>query len=268
MHKNQNKEAQFLFGFNLQNYLQVGIGHKILVQEVEKGSLNQVFPELIASVGLSGGPYHAETVFEHLIAALKAAEKDLIKIDNRFNNWILRLGVLLHDIGKPVVRSKDGKSFHKHEVVGAEIAWKCCSRWGYGSEVANHVSKLVRYHMWRFEDDTRDTRIRRWLLKVGEKCFEDLMLLRMADRKGNKRKNGKSLVTSKQKELQDTVVRLRQEGPVFIEDINLPKKRILELTSEKERLSKISNLLGVLRRHPEKNEEEYVVWFLGKDENE
>src|SRR5690606_37902965 len=51
----------------------------------------------------------------------------------------------------------------------------------------NYVSKLVRWHQWRFYDDTTERAYRSFILRFGAEHWKDIFDLRIADRAGNQR---------------------------------------------------------------------------------
>ena len=84
--------------------------------------------------------YHDHDAFFHTVEAVKYSEKDLI----------LRLAMLLHDIGKPETYNKDenGKiTFYGHAVKGERIAFKILNRLGYDKNLISEVCMYIRHHM-------------------------------------------------------------------------------------------------------------------------
>ncbi len=81
----------------------------------EGGLLEMLLPEVHACHGVAQGGYHVADVFGHtLLAVEKAAEQGPPDL-------VLRLAVLLHDVGKPPTATPDG-AFHGHHEVGAALA--------------------------------------------------------------------------------------------------------------------------------------------------
>jgi poly(A) polymerase len=85
---------------------------------------------------------------------------------------VLRLGALLHDIGKPATRAftEDGVQFHHHEVVGARMAEARLKALRYPNEVVADVVKLVemhlRFHTYRM--GWNDAALRRYVRDAGD----------------------------------------------------------------------------------------------------
>lgn len=95
----------------------------------------------------------------------------------------LRLAALLHDIAKPqcVVNEGDGQfHYYGHEVLGAKMTEEILKRLRYPNVVVEHVTTLVRHHMFAF-DDAGPKAYRRLLANVGRDTAEDLLTLHTAD---------------------------------------------------------------------------------------
>lgn len=146
------------------------------------GILKYIVPELEIGIGVEQNGEHIYDVWEHNLRTMQhAADK----------SWPLhiRLAGLFHDIGKPATREwskeKNDYTFYGHDVVGARITKKICERLKFGNEMAEKVTKLVRYHMF-FADTDQITlsAVRRLVAKVGAENVWDLIDLRICDRIG------------------------------------------------------------------------------------
>ena len=92
----------------------------------------------------------------------------------------LRLTMLLHDIGKPACFSlgEDGQGhFYGHARESVRMAGEILRRLRYPKALTQQVETLIRYHDSVLEED----RIRRWLNKLGEETFFDLLAVQRAD---------------------------------------------------------------------------------------
>lgn len=114
----------------------------------ELGVLTAYLSEFKDLVGFfQPGVYHCYTADEHTIIALTNIEK-LIDDNSRMSKILyeierrdlLYLGVLFHDIAKPI-------SVSGHEIIGAEIASSVMERLGYEQYEINLVKFLVRHHL-------------------------------------------------------------------------------------------------------------------------
>ena len=103
---------------------------------------------------------------------------------------MLRLGALLHDVGKPRARQpREGApgeySFFKHEYVGAEMAEEICRRLKLANADRDRVVAMVKNHMFFYMGDWSDGTIRRFVRRVGgQQGLADLFALREGDVKG------------------------------------------------------------------------------------
>jgi poly(A) polymerase len=59
----------------------------------------------------------------------------------------LSLGLLLHDLGKPIASSVPGRRFDHHAEIGSTLAQRFLSRLGFSPSISTDVAYLVRYHM-------------------------------------------------------------------------------------------------------------------------
>jgi tRNA nucleotidyltransferase (CCA-adding enzyme) len=225
--------------------------------------LRYVFPDLKEGVGCKQNQYHTEPVFDHL---LRCCDASVEFTDDPF----LRLAALTHDIAKPHTKSVDKDNnihFYKHEIVGASIIYKWMSEHEFTTEQIEYVSKLVRYHQWRFEENTKDKTLRRWLYDVGKYVWRDLIILRCADRKGNLAKVHKPIITREMQELLDRVDQLIATGkPIFKEDLAINSNDLINLNHSLEKQHKeiFRELMGLVINEPEKNTKADLLAFVNK----
>lgn len=101
--------------------------------------LVELIPELKLMFNfLHNHPHHHLDVWNHTLLALSFAE----------NNFVIRLTLLLHDIGKPLCfTEKDGiRHFHGHPEMSSKLAEKILYRLGYDRQLISLVCYLIRYH--------------------------------------------------------------------------------------------------------------------------
>jgi tRNA nucleotidyltransferase (CCA-adding enzyme) len=140
----------------------------------ETGVLARISPELAAQQGVAQNKIPDEDLWDHTLRSVDAAPAD---------RPIVRLAVLLHDIGKPAAQA-DGH-FHGHERIGAELSAALLVRLRYPRETIGRVVLLVRNHMFLYEPAWSDAAIRRFIAKIGPDALEELFLLREADNEGS-----------------------------------------------------------------------------------
>jgi tRNA nucleotidyltransferase (CCA-adding enzyme) len=101
--------------------------------------VTEIIPELAPCIGLEQNKiYHKFDVWEHTLSAIDNAERDSI----------IRLAVLLHDIGKPecYTETETGIHFYGHPEAGASIADEILHRLKMSNDIISTVCTLVKYH--------------------------------------------------------------------------------------------------------------------------
>ena len=152
-----------------------------LVQLEELGLLEYVIPELREGIRVTQNKHHIYTVWEHNLLALDYAARKNYPLE-------IRLGALLHDVGKPRTKAGDGpdSTFYNHEVVGAKMTKTLLERLKFSTKFVRHVTHLVRYHLFYYNvGEVTEAGIRRFVRRVGEENVEDLLKVREADRIGS-----------------------------------------------------------------------------------
>jgi tRNA nucleotidyltransferase (CCA-adding enzyme) len=151
----------------------------ILLEELDL--LRYVLPELREGLGVGQNLHHIYTVFEHNVRALDYTAKKNYSLE-------VRLASLLHDVGKPKTKQGDGhnSTFYNHEIVGAKMAIRALDRLKFSRELIEHVTHLIRYHMFYYNvGEVSPAGVRRFLARVGPDNVDDLIKVREADRIGS-----------------------------------------------------------------------------------
>jgi len=144
--------------------------------------LPYVIRETEVMIGVGQNGVHIYDVWEHCLRALQHAADKGTSLE-------IRLGALLHDVGKPKTKrfdpAKKDHTFYGHEVVGARIAKQALENLKFPQKTIDIVEKLVRNHMF-FADTDQITlsAVRRIIAKVGPDLVWDLMTVRACDRIG------------------------------------------------------------------------------------
>ena len=144
-HQIQESESSVFFREILR--LPSNVGDTLYVMN-ELGALGAFMPEFRDLNGfLQHGVYHSYTADEHTLIAIQNVEKlandnsQLGKIFNKLKDKEkLFLGLLLHDIAKPI-------NISGHEIIGAELASSIMYRMGYSDEEISIVASLVMNHL-------------------------------------------------------------------------------------------------------------------------
>lgn len=152
---------------------------------VDAGLAEQVLPEVPAlRLEIDEHARHKD-VYEHSLTALDRA----IVLEGERGlepDLILRLAVLLHDIGKPATREIEaggGVTFHHHDVLGARLATKRLKALRFDKATIEGVADLIRLHLRFFgyaEGAWTDSAVRRYVRDAGEH-LERLHILSRAD---------------------------------------------------------------------------------------
>jgi tRNA nucleotidyltransferase/poly(A) polymerase len=142
----------------------------------ETGVLAVISPELAAQRGVPQNKVDGEDLWDHTLRAVDAAPAD---------RPIVRLAVLLHDVGKPATLA-DGH-FHQHDVVGAAQAVDLLARLRFPRATIDTIEVLIRHHMFTVDPDATGAAIRRFIKRVGPEHVHALLELRRADDIGSGR---------------------------------------------------------------------------------
>ena len=134
--------------------------------------ITEIIPELIPAIGFKQNtPYHCYDVFRHTLYSVESAPRDVH----------IRLTMLFHDIGKPSRYTEaDGVGhFYGHAKVSADMAGSILKRLKYDNDTIETVTQLIIYHDAIFKP--RRKQIKRWLNKIGEARFRQLVEVKKAD---------------------------------------------------------------------------------------
>lgn len=130
----------------------------------ELGILKIIIPEIEVMRGVKQGPYHHLDVWRHSLESLRQIELLIreLKNDKRVQDYLnesvsgerrrrslIKLGALLHDIGKPkAMRHEDGKTkFHGHERIGSRITQDAARRLKLSNDELDSLEKMVFWHL-------------------------------------------------------------------------------------------------------------------------
>lgn len=131
-------------------------------------------PELERCVGFEQNTkYHCYDVFEHTLQAVALCNSD---------DLITRLGVLLHDIGKPLCYTEDeqGGHFKGHAPVGVEITREILSRLRFDNETVRRMELLVEWHDIPLSAEKK--RVKRLMQKISDADILRLLEIKRCDR--------------------------------------------------------------------------------------
>ena len=131
-------------------------------------------PELDACVGFEQNTkYHCYDVFEHTLHALDLCEND---------DLLTRLGILLHDIGKPLCYTEDeqGGHFKGHAPKGVELTHNILSRLRFDNETIHRIELLVEWHDIPLSAEKK--RVKRLMQRLCDADILRLLEIKRCDR--------------------------------------------------------------------------------------
>lgn len=117
-------------------------------------------------------PHHMYNVGEHTLKAMENIRPEKVQ----------RLTMLLHDVGKPSMKTVDADHiahFKGHEEKGAKIAKQILKRLKFDNDTLNKVTKLTFYHDHRMPARMKEVRFA--MNQIGKDLFPLYMEIRMAD---------------------------------------------------------------------------------------
>lgn len=117
--------------------------------------------------------YHCYDVWEHTLHALESTDSTAL---------IPRLGILLHDIGKPAKFTQDEKGGHfkGHGEESMRLTEEILRRLRYDNATREQLVKLVQYHDVHLLPQRKA--LKRALLRFGSQGIRDLLTIQYADR--------------------------------------------------------------------------------------
>lgn len=201
---------------------------------------------------LQNNPHHKYNVGEHTLQALTYTPK----------NIMIRLTILLHDIGKPYTKTtdKDGiDHFYRHAKMSTDLAHKILKRLKLDNKTIEYVTRLITYHDMRIKP--KEKNVRRAINKIGQDIFEYLLLVQEADLKAQS--------TYQQKEKLLTLLsinqlfnRIKHENQcISIKQLKVSGRDIIGLgIKQGKNIGEIlSYLLDIVLENPEQNQKNVLL---------
>lgn len=139
----------------------------------ELGITGMVLPEFDRMMETEQeNPHHCYNVGEHTLRSLSYVDGDKV----------LRIAMLLHDVGKPECKTVDENGvahFKTHDLAGEIRAKEVLTRLKFDNDTKRKVSKLIRFHDYRMPATTKS--VRRAMNKMGKDIFPMYLAVRYAD---------------------------------------------------------------------------------------
>lgn len=221
----------------------------------EAGVTKVILPELDEIMQTKQNhPHHSYSVGEHTLISVKSVPADKV----------LRLSMLFHDIGKPVVQTVDEQGithFHGHAEISENIARQVLHRLKFDNDTTYKVCRLVLYHDYGNQVEPTPQIVRRAVNKIGTDIFPMLFLVKEADIKAqsNYQREEKEARLQRWKDCYEKIIEEKQ--CVSLKDLAVSGKDLLEIGMNpgKEIGEALEYLLNLVLEDSTKNTKEYLL---------
>src|SRR3989338_1496468 len=242
---------------------------------ISTGLMEHIIPEVLPARGVDQTGHHTLDVLDHMLESLAGCPS---------RDPLVRLATFLHDIGKPatkryhcvncgaLIKQSDlvgdhlrcpkcqteqtthaAGTFYGHEVIGERMVAKIADDLRLSAKEKAKLTTLVRWHMFAYQPEMTDAAIRRFIRRVGTENINDMINLRIGDRRGGGSKTTSWRLMEFQKRIgeqlyepmggcdmagngQDVMEILNiKPGPKIGQVLNILFEEVLEDTSKKKR---------------------------------
>lgn len=139
------------------------------------GALPYLLPECVDCDGMAQRKeYHRYDVLDHMFHTCEHTP----------NGLSYRLTGLLHDVGKPEAKRKDG-NMYAHDLYGERTARVMLERLRYPTALIDRVCFAIRAHMFDLTETASDATLQKRFAVWGRERAEDLIAIREADIRGS-----------------------------------------------------------------------------------
>lgn len=200
-------------------------------------------------------PHHIYTVGEHTLHSVMYIEP----------NPVLRLAMLLHDIGKPAVKTTDEQGidhFYNHDQVGCEMSREILKRLKFDNKTIQLVSTLIKHHDIRFRDPKTTGRrhLRKVIHSVGATLFPYLLKVMNADVSAQSSflQEKKLAILRETEEVYQEILAARD--CLSLKELKINGNQLKELGIREGKMigAILNTLLSMVLEHPELNQYEYL----------
>ena len=153
-------------------------------------------------------------------------------------------------------------TFYGHEVIGARMVKEICERLRFTNKQTEKIVTLVRMHMFAYQPEMTDAAIRRIIRKVGKENIADMVLLRIADRKGSGSKTTSWIFMELQKRIGEQLFE-----PMEMNDMAVDGRDVMEVlkVSPGPVIGKVlKDLFDEVLEDTTKNNREYLIKQIEK----
>lgn len=222
----------------------------------ETGMTKVFFPEFDKMMETKqNNPHHIYSVGEHTLHSLNYVR----------NDKVLRLSMLLHDVGKPESLQKDetGRDhFHGHPELGEEMARKILRRLRFDNDTISKVCKLVKFHDQKLS--LRPTKLRKAIVKIGPELFPLLLEVKKADMLAQSDYQREEKETELEEIRKVYTKILEDKDCLSLKDLAVCGKDLIEqgMKPGKELGETLQKLFEYVLENPEKNKKEALMEYL------
>ena len=203
-------------------------------------------------------PWHMYTVYEHVIRAVAFAPPDSV----------IRLTMLLHDIGKPSVKQTDENGrdhFKTHAAAGERIAETVLRRLKVSNEIFSKVTTLIKYH--QSVENVNDIKIKRWFNKIGQEYTLSLFEVRIADLKAHNTKKAEvhAEIQTLERLKEEALALISRGDPYRVCDLAVNGNDLMALGfSGRDIGDKLQEILALVLEDKLKNEKSELLSYLSQ----
>ncbi len=216
-----------------------------------------VIPELTLMERFAqNNPQHIYDVLEHTLVAMKNSDSD----------YLLRLAILLHDIGKPLCYVEDENGighFPNHCKKGADMAREILNRLKFNKRDIQVVTKIIEFHDLQIPE--KENQLRQFIAKFDEIELEMLFKLKRSNTLGKS-----PACVNELKKLDKDYERiqeiLKRRTCIKKNELKIRGKDLLDLGVKQEELGRaLDTLYGEVLENNLKNHKDQLVSYVIKN---
>ncbi|MCQ4673162.1 CCA tRNA nucleotidyltransferase [Lactonifactor longoviformis] len=232
---------------------------EMLREAFATGMTKQFLPEFDSMMETTqNNPHHKYSVGEHVIRSMEYVE----------NIKILRLTMLLHDVGKPMVKTTDEEGidhFKTHNAVGEKLAGEILRRLKFDNDTIAKVSRLVKWHDYWVQPKYHA--VRRAVNKVGEELYPYLLKVQRADAlaQSNYQQEEKLRRLDEVEEMYQHIIEEKQ--CVSLKDLAVTGRDLIQCGMKPGKAigEELNRLLELVLEEPERNQRDFLLQVMRED---
>ena len=204
-------------------------------------------------------PYHLYDVGRHTIEVIKSTSSDKV----------MRYTALLHDTGKPEVKTTDVNGvdhFKGHAAISEKIARNVLKRLRMDNDTIKDVCTLVYWHDFGIHGRIKKQTVRRFLSRMGNEYFERYLEIKKADMAGQS-----DYLLEERQEVLERIVEYHDEiiqdnDALSVADLKINGKDLIELGVKPgpEMGEILRSLLDKVLEDPELNNKDTLISIISK----